>query len=118
MYIHIYIYTYIHVTEEYRCSKDWGNSQRKRERDVCVHTHTNTHTHGHTHTHTHTHTDTHTRTHTRRGESGQLGLGEFKHSGVPTVIKSLDSRHLEGKFKMSVKQVECGAGYSAVLMDR
>ena len=52
-----------------------------------------------------------------RGESGQLGLGEFKHSGVPKVTEALDGHQIEGRMKMKLKQVECGSAYSAALMD-
>lgn len=52
-----------------------------------------------------------------RGESGQLGLGDFKHSGAPRVISSLDGRDAEGKVTVKLKQVVCGSAYSAALMD-
>ena len=52
-----------------------------------------------------------------RGESGQLGLGSFKHAGVPKVIDALDSNGLDDKLKKNLKQVECGGAYSAVLLD-
>ena len=45
------------------------------------------------------------------------GLGDFKHSGAPKVIKSPDGNGTEGKTKIKLKQVVCGSAYSAALMD-
>ena len=44
------------------------------------------------------------------------GLGDFKHSGAPKVIKSPDGNGTEGKTKIKLKQVVCGSAYSAALM--
>jgi hypothetical protein len=41
-----------------------------------------------------------------RGESGQLGRGEFQHSGVPKVVNSFQSQSADTKMKTKIKQVE------------
>jgi hypothetical protein len=52
-----------------------------------------------------------------RGESGQLGQGKYGHSGVPKIIEGLDPHTGDGKTKLKLKQVACGAAYTAVLLD-
>ena len=52
-----------------------------------------------------------------RGESGQLGLETFNHSGVPKIIEHLNLDNADARSKTKLKQVVCGKEYSAALLD-